>query len=171
MTGLFIYQTQLTASLDSTLTVYALALTGMGLAKLPGALLGGRWVDKLGPVALVRVYLLPYVLAMVMAVTVGGHVSVWALMVGGGLAMGAQELIASGLMIKLWGAEHFGRVRSALSAAMVFSTGIAPAVLGTAISAGVPFHTLLLAMLAFIVMGWLLAQGVLSEANHSPDVT
>ncbi|KFC49580.1 hypothetical protein DK37_05730 [Halomonas sp. SUBG004] len=24
-------------------------------------------------------------------------------------------------------------------------------------------------MLAFIVMGWLLAQGVLSEANHSPD--
>ncbi|GGC87790.1 MFS transporter [Vreelandella lutescens] len=171
MTGLFIYQTQLTASLDSTLTVYALALTGMGLAKLPGALLGGRWVDKLGPVALARVYLLPYVLAMVMAVTVGGHVSVWALMVGGGLAMGAQELIASGLMIKLWGTEHFGRVRSSLSAAMVFSTGIAPAVLGTAISAGVPFHSLLLAMLAFIVMGWLLAQGVLSEANHAPDVT
>lgn len=171
MTGLFIYQTQLTASLGSTLTVYALALTGMGIAKLPGALLGGRWVDKLGPARLARLYLLPYALAMVMAITIGGHLSVWALMVGGGLAMGSQELIASGLMIKLWGAEHFGRVRSALSAAMVFSTGIAPAVLGIAISAGVSFHTLLLAMLAFIIAGWLLAQRVLNEASRSLDAT
>lgn len=167
MTGLFIYQTQLTASLDSTLTVYALALTGMGIAKLPGALLGGRWVDKIGPVRLARLYLLPYALAMLMAITIGGHISVWALMVGGGLAMGAQELIASGLVIKLWGAEHFGRVRSALSAAMVFSTGIAPAVLGIALSAGATFHALLLAMLLFIIAGWLLAQGVLHEASHS----
>lgn len=166
MTGLFIYQAQLTEALDSSLAVYALALTGMGLAKLPGALLGGRWVDKLGPVKLARLYLLPYALAMLMALTIGGHISIWALMVGGGIAMGAQELIASGLLIKLWGAEHLGRVRSALSAAMVFSTGIAPAVLGLAISAGVPFHALLLGMLLFIVAGWLLAQRVLREASN-----
>lgn len=126
MTGLFIYQAQLTDSLDSPLAVYALALTGMGIAKLPEALLGSRWVDKLGPVKLARLYLLPYAIAMLMALTIGGNISIWALMVGGGLAMGAQELIASGLLIKLWGAEHLGRVRSALSAAMVFSTGIAP---------------------------------------------
>ncbi|TDW00040.1 putative MFS family arabinose efflux permease [Halomonas alkaliantarctica] len=165
MTGLFIYQAQLTESLDSSLAVYALALTGMGIAKLPGALLGGRWVDKLGPVKLARLYLLPYAFAMVMALTIGGHISIWALMVGGGLAMGAQELIASGLLIKLWGAEHLGRVRSALSAAMVFSTGVAPAVLGLALSAGAPFHALLLGMLLFIIVGWLLAQRVLWEAS------
>lgn len=69
---------------------------------------------------LARVYLLPYAAAMLFAVLAGGNASVWALMVGGGLAMGAQELIASGLLIKLWGIEHLGRVRSALSAAMVF---------------------------------------------------
>jgi MFS transporter, DHA1 family, purine base/nucleoside efflux pump len=165
MTGLFIYQAQLTESLDSSLAVYALALTGMGIAKLPGALLGGHWVDKLGPVKLARLYLLPYAFAMVMALTIGGHISIWALMVGGGLAMGAQELIASGLLIKLWGAEHLGRVRSALSAAMVFSTGVAPAVLGLALSAGTPFHALLLGMLLFIIVGWLLAQRVLWEAS------
>ncbi|HSP31932.1 MAG TPA: MFS transporter [Halomonas sp.] len=166
MTGLFIYQVQLTESLDSSLAVYALALTGMGIAKLPGALLGGRWVDKLGPVKLARFYLLPYAFAMIMALTIGGNISIWALMVGGGLAMGAQELIASGLLIKLWGAEHLGRVRSALSAAMVFSTGIAPAVLGLALSAGSPFHSLLFGMLLFIVAGWLLAQRVLREASN-----
>jgi predicted MFS family arabinose efflux permease len=165
MTGLFIYQAQLTDALDSSLTVYALALTGMGFAKLPGALLGGRWVDKLGPVRLARLYLLPYALAMMVALLVGGHVSVWALMVGGGLAMGAQELVASGLLIKLWGAEHLGRVRSALSASMVFSTGIAPAVLCVLLGAGVTFEVILAAMLAFISVGWLLAQPVLNIAK------
>ncbi|MDR5899222.1 MFS transporter [Halomonas vilamensis] len=165
MTGLFIYQAQLTDALDSSLTVYALALTGMGFAKLPGALLGGRWVDKLGPVRLARLYLLPYALAMVIALLVGGHVSIWALMVGGGLAMGAQELVASGLLIKLWGAEHLGRVRSALSASMVFSTGIAPAVLGVLLGAGVTFEVILTGMFAFIIVGWLLAQPVLRVAK------
>ncbi|UYV20589.1 MFS transporter [Halomonas qaidamensis] len=166
MTGLFIYQAQLTEALDSSLAVYALALTGMGFAKLPGALLGGRWIDKLGPVKLARLYLLPYAIAMVMALTIGGNISIWALMVGGGLAMGAQELIASGLLIKLWGAEHLGKVRSALSASMVFSTGIAPAVLGLALGVGVPFYSLLIGMLVFIVVGWLLAQRVLREAAN-----
>lgn len=165
MTGLFIYQAQLTQALDSSLGVYAFALTGMGLAKLPGALLGGRWIDKIGPVRLARYYLLPYAGAMLFALIIGGNISVWAIMVGGGLAMGAQELIASGLLIKLWGIEHLGRVRSALSASMVFSTGIAPAVLGIALDAGATFHAILIGMLAFIIAAWALAQGVLRIAK------
>ncbi|MDR5873511.1 MFS transporter [Vreelandella gomseomensis] len=168
MTGLFIYQAQLTESLDSSLGVYALALAGMGVAKLPGALLGGRWIDKIGPARLARVYLLPYASAMLFAAFVGGDASVWALMVGGGLAMGAQELIASGLLIKLWGIEHLGRVRSALSAAMVFSTGIAPAAIGLALSAGMAFQAILATMLAFIIAAWCLAQRVLQVASRAP---
>ncbi|SNY98886.1 MFS transporter [Halomonas sp. hl-4] len=170
MTGLFIYQAQLTDALDSSLSIYALALTGMGVAKLPGALLGGRWIDKIGPVRLARVYLLPYAAAMLFAVLAGGNASVWALMVGGGLAMGAQELIASGLLIKLWGIEHLGRVRSALSAAMVFSTGIAPAAIGLALSAGLSFTVILSTMLAFIVAAWCLAQRVLQIASQTARV-
>ncbi|TFH86219.1 MFS transporter [Billgrantia azerbaijanica] len=164
MTGLFIYQARLTEDLGSSLAVYALALTGMGLAKLPGALLGGRWVDRLGPVRLARLYLLPYALALAVALTLGGHAGVWLLMVGGGLAMGAQESIATSLLVRLWGAEHLGTVRATLSAAMVFSTGLAPAVLGLALDLGAPFEAVLAGMLAFLVAGWWLAQGVLGEA-------
>ncbi|NOG31495.1 MFS transporter [Halomonas sp. TBZ9] len=165
MTGLFIYQAQLTEALDSSLAVYALALTGMGLAKLPGSLLGGRWVDKIGPVKLARYYLLPYALAMLVAMLIGGNISVWALMIGGGLATGAQEMVASGLLIKLWGAEHLGQARSALSASMVFSTGIAPAILGWILGAGITFEMIIAGMLAFIIAGWLLAQPVLKAVQ------
>ncbi|HSH47244.1 MAG TPA: MFS transporter [Halomonas sp.] len=163
LTGLFIYQARLTADLGSSLGVYALALTGMGLAKLPGALLGGRWVDRLGPVRLARLYLLPFALALIVAIGFGGHLGVWALMVGGGLAMGAQESIATSLLVRLWGAEHLGTVRATLSAAMVFSTGIAPAVLGVALDLGASFYLVLVGMLAFLIGGWMLAQGVLAS--------
>lgn len=163
LTGIFIYQARLTEDLGSTLGVYALALTGMGLAKLPGALLGGRWVDRLGPVRLARLYLLPFALALIVAIGFGGHLGVWALMVGGGLAMGAQESIATSLLVRLWGAEHLGTVRATLSAAMVFSTGIAPAVLGVALDLDVSFSLVLVGMLTFLVIGWMLAQGVLAS--------
>ncbi|WP_248730032.1 MULTISPECIES: hypothetical protein [Halomonadaceae] len=55
------------------------------LCKLPGALLGGRWVDQLGPVRLARLYLLPYALAILPALALGGDVAIWALFVGAGL--------------------------------------------------------------------------------------
>ncbi|MGC3875325.1 MFS transporter [Halomonas sp. GXIMD04776] len=167
MTGLFIYASQLTADLGATMTAYALALTGMGLAKLPGALLGGRWADQLGPGLLARTYLLPYALALILAMSVGGNAGVWALMVGGGLAMGMQEIIATSLLVKLWGSEHLGRVRATLSACMVFSTGIAPAILGVLVDAGIDFRFILAGMLAFILMGWLLAQRPIAEAHAS----
>ncbi len=163
MTGLFIYQAAMTRDLGSTLTVYALALTGMGLAKLPGALLGGRWVDRLGPVRLARLYLLPYALALLVAIAFGGHLGVWALMVGGGLAMGSQESIATSLLVRIWGSEHLGTVRATLSAAMVFATGLAPAFLGVFLDLGAHFSLILAGMLAILVAGWALAQGVLAS--------
>ncbi|SDJ54260.1 MFS transporter [Billgrantia gudaonensis] len=163
MTGLFIYQARLTTDLGSSLAVYALALTGMGLAKLPGALMGGRWVDRLGPVRLARLYLLPYAVALGVALTLGGDLGVWMLMVGGGLAMGAQESIATSLLVRIWGAEHLGTVRATLSAAMVFSTGLAPAVIGVVLDLGSSFQGILAGMLAFLVVGWWLAQGVLAS--------
>jgi len=163
MTGLFIYQAQMTADLGSTLGVYALALAGMGIAKLPGALFGGRWVDTLGPIRLARLYLLPFALALMLAISVGGDLGVWALMVGGGLAMGAQEPIATSLLVRSWGVEHLGTVRATLSAAMVFSTGLAPAVLGIALDLGTSFTAILTGMLAFLVLSWWLAQGVLGR--------
>lgn len=168
MTGLFIYQAVMTEDLGSSLGVYALALTGMGIAKMPGALLGGRWVDKLGPVRLARLYLLPYALALLLAISAGGDIGIWALMVGGGLAMGAQEPIATSVLIRIWGAEHLGTVRATLSAAMVFSTGLAPAVLGITIDLDAPFTAILAGMLGLLIAGWWLAQGVLRELRTAP---
>lgn len=165
LTGIFIYQAQMTTDLNATTTAYALGLTLMGIARFPGALLGGRWIDELGVALLARLYLAPFALAIIVAVLAGGNAGILILMVGAGISLGMSSPVVDSLLVVLWGREHLGRVRSVKSAFMVFSTGLAPAVLGFLIEDGVQFEAILIGMLIFMLIGWLLALAPIREAE------
>jgi len=169
LTGIFIYQAQMTKDLLASPTTYALALTGLGIARFPGALIGGRWIDEYGATTLAKLYLIPFALALLIAATVGGDMGIWILMLGAGTALGMSSPIGDTLLVRLWGRDHLGQVRSLKSAFLVFSTGIAPAFLGFMIDAGVAFQSILLGMLAFLIIAWILAQGPIKEAHNSPN--
>jgi predicted MFS family arabinose efflux permease len=168
LTGIFIYQAQMTEDLGATATAYAFALTGLGISRFPGALLGGRWIDEFGVTALARLYLLPFALALLAAVLVGGNAGIWIIMLGAGTALGMSSPIGDSLLVRLWGREHLGQVRSLKSAFLVFSTGLAPAFLGYMLDAGVRFQSILIGMLVILVIAWLMAQGPIREAHNSP---
>ncbi|MCP8687362.1 MFS transporter [Marinobacterium sedimentorum] len=168
MTGIFIYQAQMTADFGASLTTYALALTAMGAARLPGALLAGRWGDQIGPQRIARLFILPFALALMLALLVGGDIGIWLLLIGGGLTMGMQEPVVNSLLVSLWGGENLGRVRSTLSACMVFATGIAPALLGFLIDWDISFQRILLGALAGLVLAWLLSLKTLAEPGRAP---
>lgn len=51
---------------------------------------------------------------------------------------------------------------------MVFSTGIAPALLGIALDAGITFEGVLGGMLVLLIVGWWLAQGALPADADTP---
>lgn len=169
LTGIFIYQAQMTKDLLASPTTYALALTGLGIARFPGALIGGRWIDEYGATTLAKLYLIPFALALLIAATVGGDMGIWILMLGAGTALGMSSPIGDTLLVRLWGRDHLGQVRSLKSAFLVFSTGIAPAFLGFMIDAGVAFQSILLGMLAFLIIAWILAQVPIKEAHNSPN--
>lgn len=165
MTGIFLYQAQMTADLNAAVATYALALTGRGLIRFPGSLLGGRWVDRMGLQLLARLYLLPFALGLLAVIVPGGDAGIWALMLGSGLTVGLQEPVVNSLLVQLWGSAHLGRVRATLSACMVFATGITPAVFGLLLQAGVSFPMLMGGILACLVPAWLLAQRPINEAS------
>ncbi len=170
LTGIFIYQAQMTTDLNATTTAYALGLAAMGVARFPGSLMGGRWVDEWGVALLARVYLLPFALAIIVAVIIGGNVGILILMIGAGISLGMSSPVVDSLLVVLWGREYLGRVRSVKSALMVFSTGLAPAVLGFLIDDGVSFAGILLSMLVFMLLGWLLAQEQIRlTARHTTE--
>lgn len=164
LTGIFLYQAQLTFDLGASTTTYAIALTTMGLTRFPIALLGGRWVDDLGLGLLARVYLLPYGAALLIAALIGGNLGVWILMLGAGIGMSISTPVGDSLLIKLWGKEHLGRVRSLKSAFLVFSTGITPALLGFLLDHGIRFQAILIGMLLYLLMALLLALAPIRQA-------
>lgn len=168
LTGIFIYQAQMTEDLGASATAYAFALTGLGLSRFPGALLGGRWIDEFGVTTLARLYLLPFAIALLAAVLVGGNAAIWIIMLGAGMALGMSSPIGDSLLVRLWGREHLGQVRSLKSAFLVFSTGLAPAFLGFMIDAGVKFQSILIGMLVLLIVFWIMAQAPIREAHNSP---
>jgi len=166
LTGIFVYQAQMTEHLGAHTTTYALALTSMGLVRFPMALLGGHWVDELGVSLIARFYLLPFAIALSGAALFGGNTGIWMLMIGAGLSMSMSSTVADSLLVKLWGKEHLGRVRSLRSAFLVFSTGICPALLGFLLDANVHFQSILIGMLVFVIIAWLMAQIPIRQAHQ-----
>ncbi len=166
LTGIFVYQAQMTESLGASTTTYALALTGMGMIRFPMALLGGRWIDDLGVSLIARFYLVPFAMALFSAALFGGNIGIWLLMLGAGLSMSMSSAVADSLLVKLWGKEHLGRVRSLRSAFLVFSTGICPALLGYLLDVNVHFQSILFGMLVFVIIAWLMAQVPIRQAQQ-----
>jgi MFS transporter, DHA1 family, purine base/nucleoside efflux pump len=166
LTGIFIYQAQLTHDLGASTTTYAIALTTMGLIRFPIALLGGRLIDELGVSLLARFYLLPYAVALLTAALIGGNLGLWILMLGAGIGMSISNPVGDSLLIRLWGKEHMGRVRSLKSAFLVFSTGITPALLGFLLDVGIHFQSILIGMLVFLIISCLLAQTPIRQAHQ-----
>ncbi len=147
MTGIFIYQARLTADFDASLATYALALTAMGLARLPGALLGGHWIDGRGAGLPARWFVAPFGVGVGLAVWLSGDVGVWLLLVGAGFTLGMQEPTINALLADIWGSEHLGRLRATLGACGVFATSLAPAVFGGLMELGASFRAILAAVL------------------------
>ena len=65
-----------------------------------------------------------------------------------GLVTGMQEPTITSLLIQIWGSRNLATLRSVFAAGMVFSSGLAPAVFGLLLDAGIAFTTILLLMVA-----------------------
>lgn len=169
LTGIFVYQAQMTEHLGASTATYAFALTGMGMIRFPMALLGGRWLDELGVNLMARLYLLPFTLALLAVALLGGSIGIWILMLGAGFSMGMSSAVSDSLLIKLWGKEHLGRVRSLRAAVLVFSTGLCPALVGVLLDAGVHFQSILFGMLILVIITLILAQSPIRQAYQQSE--
>lgn len=165
-TGLMIYQAHLTADLGAGVSAYALALTGLGVARIFGALFVGPKIDRYGSVITTRLFILPFALALVLAPMIGGSAGLITLMTLSGLVVGFQEPVVNSLLVSIWGSQNLGRVRATLQSAMVLGTAISPVLLGYLIDFGVHFQAIIWGMLAYLCMAWLIAQVVLVELGR-----
>ncbi|WP_162500837.1 MFS transporter [Modicisalibacter coralii] len=167
-TGIFVFQADLTTEFATTSAVFALGFALAASGRVIGSLVAGRLVDRLGASLMGRLYLLPLVAGLVVAIVLENGYGILAYMLLSGLVTGMQEPIVTSLLIQLWGSDNLARLRSVFTAGMVFSSGLAPAFFGVLLDAGVAFVTILALMAAMVAAGWLLALKPLKEAARRP---
>ncbi|MCK0743893.1 MFS transporter [Chromohalobacter nigrandesensis] len=166
-TGIFVFQADMIDEFNATSSTFAIGFALAAAGRVAGSLVAGRMVDRLGPALMGRLYLLPLLAGLVLAVILQNEWGILAYMLLSGIVTGMQEPTVTSLLIQFWGSEHLGRLRSIFVAGMVFSSGLAPATFGLLLDAGITFTSILMMMIAMVCIGFVLAWGPLTQSLHA----
>ena len=152
MTGVLFHQVHLVETKSWSLAMFA-SCYPLYAASATGVTFGAGWlVDRFNAVSLLRFYLVPLGLGLVFLASTDETYAAPVFMILMGASAGAATIVLSALWVELYGTDYLGAIRSMCFAILVFSTSIAPGLMGLLIDAGVTLETqfAILAMYVFI---------------------
>ena len=152
MTGVLFHQVHLVETKSWSLAMFA-SCYPLYAASATGVTFGAGWlVDRFNAVSLLRFYLVPLGLGLVLLASTDETYAAPVFMILMGASAGAATIVLSALWVELYGTDYLGAIRSMCFAMLVFSTSIAPGLMGLLIDAGVTLETqfAILAMYVFI---------------------
>ncbi|WP_416899050.1 MAG: MFS transporter [Minwuia sp.] len=135
-TGFFFHQVHLAESRGWSIEVMAYSFSAFAIATVLGLLGGGMLVDWLSARRLVGVFLTPLALSCLVLWGFDGAWSAPVFLGLMGLGAGLTQVLLGALWAELYGTRHIGAIRAFATAMMVFSTGLAPFIMGWAIDLG-----------------------------------
>lgn len=150
VTAVFLHQGTLAELRDWRPPQVAAAFLGFAAFQALATWLSGRLVDRIGSLGLMRLYLLPLGLGILALGFVAGVTGLWLLFCGLGLTAGSNAVVAGAVWVEVFGSRRLGMVRGVYAGLMVVSTAIAPALLGTALAAGIPLQAMAIGTAAYI---------------------
>ncbi len=155
-TALFFHQESLASSKGYILSHWASGIAAYSIAAVLSSLVTGLLVDRYTGAKVVRLYLLPFAIAVLVAayVKIPGLPFVYYALVGTTVGIGTPSV--SALWLELYGASHIGAIRALTHACMVFGTALGPAVFGYLLDAGVAWNTLLVSSAVWMTVASIL---------------
>ncbi len=136
-TGLVFHQVHIAAAKGWPMTLMAGSFSLYALGSVGSVIFAGGLVDRYGARRLVAFFLMPLVFACLTLASSDAALVAPAFFALLGVGAGTTTAILGTLWAELYGVTHLGAIRAFAQAAMVFSTGLAPACLGILIDAGV----------------------------------
>lgn len=142
-TALFFHQESLAGSKGFTLANWATGIVAYSVTAVLISLITGFLVDRFSGAKVVRLYLVPLIIAMLVAayLKIPGLPFVYYALIGA--TVGISTPAVSALWLELYGSTHIGAIRALTHACMVFGTALGPATFGYLLDAGVEWNTLL----------------------------
>lgn len=136
-TGLIFHQVHIAATKGWPMTLMAGSFSLYAVGSVGSVLLAGGLVDRFSARRLVPFFLGPLTLACLALASNASPMTAPVFFALLGVGAGATTSILGSLWAELYGVVHLGAIRAFAQAAMVFSTGLAPAFMGILIDAGV----------------------------------
>ena len=157
LTGMFFHQVHLANYKGWSLTWLATGFIVYAGTTLLASLTTGPQVDRLGAARLLPFYLLPLGTGL-LALSQSNHPATAMIYLGlAGLTTGASMSIVGALWAEVYGVAHLGAIRSLVSALMVFSTALSPALFGWLLDGGVTMDAIAGLSLGYVGIGTALA--------------
>lgn len=160
LTGFFFHQAHLADSKGWSLAWMASCFIGYAIATIVASFTTGVLVDRYGALSALPWYILPLVCGLAALAAFSHPSAAMFYMIGGGLTAGASSIILTATWAEIYGTVHIGAIRALVSASMVFSTALAPAIMGWFIDQGVPIEHIVLACLFYIFLSVVLVVSV-----------
>lgn len=135
ITGIFFHQQWIMDALGFSPALYALSVSVFGIGHAVSGLLAGAVVDRVGAVRVLRWFLLPFILALLLLLHVG---QAWVLplfMLATALTAGCTHSARGSYLAERYGTGKLGAIKSLFSSSMVFFTALSPALFGWLIDA------------------------------------
>ena len=150
ITGVLFHQVHLVETKSWSIKMFA-SCYPLYAFSAAGIILAAGWiVDRFSAVYLLRFYLLPLGLGLILlATTDKTYVAPIFMLLAGGTA-GAATIVMGALWVELYGTDHIGSIRSMGFAIMVISTSIAPGLIGLLMDIGVTLETQLFILAIYI---------------------
>lgn len=150
-TGFFFHQVHLANSKGWDIETMAFSFSAFAVATVGGLLAGGALVDRFGAHRLVSVFLTPLALSS-LTLWAGEDPAVAPVFLGLlGFGAGLTQVLLGALWAEIYGTRYLGAIRAFATAMMVFSTGLAPFIMGYAIDLGTTMETIALWSAAYCV--------------------
>ncbi|MGX1307706.1 MFS family permease [Amorphus suaedae] len=165
VTGILFHQTTLVATKGWTLAWFTAWFPVYALASVATALVAGALIDRFTARQLLPFYLLPLAVGVTALAVTDSLYAAPVFMALAAVTNGAAQTLIGALWAELFGVRHLGAIRSVAFAAVVFSTALAPAIMGVLLDAGVRLEAQYLAMAAYTVF----ATGLLWSLRPSLD--
>ncbi|KAA9345653.1 MFS transporter [Adhaeribacter soli] len=154
-TGIFFYQYIFAEEKGWPLEYYSLCFTGYAVVRFLFSLYGGLLTDRLSARTLFPFYLIPLMLGLLALAIIPGKFAALFFLLLTGISAGLSGIISNAIIAELYGSEKVGLVRSFFSMIMVFSSAVAPIIVGSLLDHHIAMNDIALGCAALVLVSCL----------------
>ncbi|MFT6986109.1 MAG: MFS family permease [Psychromonas sp.] len=137
VTGIFIHQGFFLPQMGWTPMLFANCFVFYGISHWLSSMYAGALVDRFSGRQLLKYYLIPMLMALLLASLLKGNWVAYVLLISLGTAIGSGSPIINALWAEVYGTKHIGRIRALMASLAVISTSISPILFGYLIDNGI----------------------------------